>query len=82
MTSAGNGQTLLGGSRGEQCARSAEENAVQFATAELIEQMPAQSDSAASTAGAACMDVLGFGIENQHAAIQEFSGQADALSSG
>ena len=73
MAYTGDGQALLRGSRGEQCAGSAEEDPFQLPGVQLIQQCGTQGDCAASAAGAAGMHILPFCVKDHGSAIHEFS---------
>ena len=79
MADTGNGQTLLGGGGGEQRAGAAEEDSLQFALVQLIEQIAAESNGTAAAAGAAGMDILDSVVEYQCAAVRQLSTQGQMI---
>ena len=79
MTDSGNGQPLLGGSGGEQGAGTAEKDAFEFSDIQLIQKIAAEGNGAAAAAGSSCVDILGGVVENQRAAICQFSAQQQPM---
>ena len=75
MANARNWQPLLGGSGGEQGAGAAEKDPFQLPLLQLIQQIPAQGDGTAATAGATGMNILHGVVENQCSAIRQSSPQ-------
>ena len=80
MTYAGNWKTLLGGSRGEQRSGTAEQDLLQFACLQLIKQVTAERDGAASAAGSAGMDILVQIVKDKGSAVCQFSAQIQMVS--
>ena len=54
-----NGKPLLAGSGGEQCPGSTEKDSFQFPLIQLVQQVTAKGNGAASAAGTAGMNILG-----------------------
>ena len=79
MTDPGDGQVLLGGGGGEECAGAAEEDLPELPALELVQQLRAQHHGAASAPGAACVDVLPNGIVDQISAVRQLSTDGDAI---
>ena len=79
MTYSWDGKTLLGGSRGEERACSAEKDLLQFARIQFVQKITAQGNGTAAAAGAAGMDILFRVVENQCAAVGEFSAQRNTV---
>ena len=69
MADAGDGQSLLGGSGGEQGACSAEQDFFQLPGLQLPKQAAAQGDGAAAAAGASGVDILAQVVKDQAAAV-------------
>lgn len=82
MTNTGNGQSLLGGGRGEQRAGSAEQDFFQLSGVELFQKISAKSDGTAPAAGASGVHILGGIVENQGTAVRKFSAQRNAILPG
>lgn len=82
MTHTGNGKPLLGGGGGQQCPGSAEQDFFQLSAVQLIQQIPAKGDGAASAAGAAGMDILYRIVKYGGAAIHELSAKGQAVQTG
>ena len=68
MTDAGNGLSLLEGSRAHQCAGARKDYLVQRALLHVAQDMPAHDRRRTATAGTACMGVL-FAAVQQRAAV-------------
>ena len=82
MADAGDGQTLLGGSRGEQRACTAEQDLFQLSGAELTEKIAAEGNGTAAAAGTAGMHILFCIVENQGSAIRQLSAEGYAIPLG
>lgn len=79
MAYARNGKTLLRGGGGEQGTGTTEENAPEFAFIQLIQQIPAEGDGTATAAGTSCMNILHCVVEDQRAAVGQFSSQIEIV---
>ena len=80
MADTGNGQALLTGSGGQKGAGAAKENALQLAVVQLIQQIAAECDGAASAAGSAGMDILVQIVKDKGSAVCQFSAQIQMVS--
>ena len=80
MANARNGQTLLGGSGGEQRTGTTKENTLQFSFIQFVQQLTAQCNGAAAAAGTAGMDILHCVIENQSSAVCQLAAQRKIVS--
>ena len=79
MADPGNGQSLLGGGGGEECAGAAEQNGFPFSGFQAVQKIAAEGDGTASAAGAPGVDILVFPVKNQGAAVLQPPAQAQAV---
>ena len=82
MTDPWDGKTLLGGGRGEQRAGTTEQDLLKLPVVQLVQQIAAEGNCAASAAGTAGMHILLFGVEDQGAAVHQLAPQRKAVLSG
>ena len=60
----------------------AEEDLIEFSGVQLVQQISAEGNGAASAAGAACVDILGRVIEHKRSAIRQTPAQRNTFPSG
>ena len=82
MAYTGNGQSLLGGGRGQQRPGAAEQDPAQLSGVQPVQQISAERDGTAAAAGAAGMHILGQIVEYQCSAIRDLAAQIQTIPPG
>ena len=82
MAYTGNGQSLLGGSRGQQRPGAAEQDPAQLSGVQPVQQISAERDGTAAAAGTAGMHILSQIVEYQRAAIGDLAAKGQAVPAG
>ena len=79
MGNAGNGTALLAAYRGHQRPGGQKQHMVEFSHFQLPHEIPTTHGSGAAAAAASGMDILGFEIKDQTAAVLVYGGDIDLL---